>query len=65
MTQGTRKRKLLVEIDLLVPCVELVFLLTPQAQAPGAGGGRPPFAFETILRVHFLHVWIGRLLHAP
>ena len=31
----------------------------PVAPVPGAKGGRPPFAVETMLRIHFLQQWFG------
>ena len=64
-TKRTRKREFLDEMNLVVPWAELVSLITPHAPAPGAKGGRPPFAVETMLRIHFLHVWTRRLLQAP
>lgn len=64
-TKRTRKREFLDEMNLVVPWAELVSLIAPHAPAPGAKGGRPPFAVETMLRIHFLHVWTRRLLQAP
>jgi hypothetical protein len=32
--------------------------------APEGKKGRPPFAVETMLRIHFMHVWTRRLLQA-
>lgn len=61
----TRKREFLDEMNLVVPWAELVSLIAPHAPAPGAKGGRPPFAVETLLRIHFIHVWTRRLLQAP
>ena len=34
-------------------------MITPHAPAPGAKGGRPPFAVETMLRIHFLQQWFN------
>ena len=53
-TKRTRKREFLDEMNLVVPWAELVSLIAPHAPAPGAKGGRPPFAVETMLRIHFL-----------
>jgi len=64
-TKRTRKREFLDEMNLVVPWAELVSLIAPHAPAPSAKGGRPPFAVETMLRIHFLHVWTRRLLQAP
>ena len=53
-TKRTRKREFLDEMNLVVPWAELVSLIAPHAPAPGAKGGRPPFAVQTMLRIHFL-----------
>lgn len=55
----TRKREFLNEMNLVVPWGELVALIAPHAPAPGAKGGRPPFAVETMLRIHFLQQWFN------
>ena len=55
----TRKREFLDEMNLVVPWSELVALVTPHAPARGAKGGRPPFAVETMLRIHFLQQWFN------
>ena len=55
----TRKREFLDEMNLVVPWGELVALIAPHAPAPGAKGGRPPFAVETMLRIHFLQQWFN------
>ena len=47
-----RKRKVLDEMNLLVPWSELVALMEPHA--PSGKTGRPPFAVTTMLRVHFM-----------
>ena len=58
-TKRTRKREFLDEMNLVVPWGELVVLIAPHAPAPGAKGGRPPFAVETMLRIHFLQQWFN------
>lgn len=58
-TKRTRKREFLDEMNLVVPWAELVSLITPHAPTPGAKGGRPPFAVETMLRIHFLQQWFN------
>ena len=58
-TKRTRKREFLDEMNLVVPWAELVSLIAPHAPAPGAKGGRPPFAVETMLRVHFIQQWFN------
>ena len=58
-TKRTRKREFLDEMNLVVPWAELVSLIAPHAPTPGAKGGRPPFAVETMLRIHFLQQWFN------
>lgn len=58
-TKRTRKREFLDEMNLVVPWGELVSLIAPHAPAPGAKGGRPPFAVETMLRIHFVQQWFN------
>ncbi|MFZ2825172.1 IS5 family transposase [Hydrogenophaga sp.] len=58
-TKRTRKREFLDEMNLVVPWSELVSLIAPHAPAPGAKGGRPPFAVETMLRIHFVQQWFN------
>jgi transposase, IS5 family len=58
-TKRTRKREFLDEMNLVVPWAELVALIAPHAPAPGAKGGRPPFAVQTMLRIHFLQQWFN------
>ena len=38
---------------------ELVSLIAARAPTPGAKGGRPPFAVETMLRIHFVQQWFN------
>jgi IS5 family transposase len=58
-TKRTRKREFLDEMNLVVPWAELVSLIAPHAPSAGAKGGRPPFAVETMLRIHFLQQWFN------
>lgn len=53
----TRKREFLDEMNVVVPWPELVALIAPHTPTPDAKGGRPPFAVETMLRIHFLQQW--------
>jgi transposase, IS5 family len=53
----TRKREFLDEMNTVVPWAELVALVTPHA--PVAKTGRPPFAIQTMLRIHFMQQWFG------
>lgn len=53
----TRKREFLDEMNLVVPWAELVSLIKPHA--PAGKTGRPPFAVETMLRIHFMQQWFG------
>ena len=58
-TRRTRKQVFLSEMQAIVPWAELVAIITPYAPAPGPRGGRPPFAVETMLRIHFMQQWFG------
>jgi hypothetical protein len=42
-------------MERVVPCAELVQLVSPHA--PEGSKGRPPFPIETVLRVHFMQQW--------
>jgi len=54
-TKRTRKREFLDEMERVVPWKALVDLVTPYA--PEGRRGRPPFAVETMLRIHFMQQW--------
>jgi IS5 family transposase len=56
-TRRTRKAVFLDEMELVVPWCELIALIA--AASPVASTGRPPFAHETMLRIHFLQQWFG------
>ena len=51
----TRKCEFLGEMDAVVPWAALVQLIAPYY--PEGKNGRPPFALETMLLVHFLQQW--------
>lgn len=51
-SKRTRKREFLAEMERVVRWVALVALITPYA--PDGKRGRPPFAVETMLRIHFM-----------
>ena len=53
----TRKREFLAQMERVVPWTELVALIAPYY--PEGRTGRPPFALETMLRVHFLQQWFS------
>ena len=53
----TRKREFLGEMDRVVPWDALVELISPYA--PEGKTGRPPFAVQSMLRIHFLQQWFG------
>jgi IS5 family transposase len=56
-TRRTRKREFLAQMERVVPWVALVDLIAPYY---GDGqNGRPPFALETMLRVHFMQQWFS------
>ena len=54
-TKRTRKREFLADMECVVPWAALVGLITPYA--PEGKRGRPPFAVETMLRIHFMQQW--------
>jgi transposase, IS5 family len=58
-TKRTRKREFLDEMNLVVPWSELVALVSAHAPTRSAKGGRPPFAAQTMLRIHFLQQWFN------
>ncbi len=51
----TRKRQFLADMERVVPWAALVDLITPYA--PEGRRGRPPFAVQTMLRIHFMQQW--------
>jgi len=53
----TRKREFLEQMERVVPWAALVELITPYY--PEGHTRRPPFALETMLRVHFLQQWFS------
>ena len=53
----TRKREFLAQMERVVPWAALVALIAPYY--PEGRTGRPPFALETMLRVHFLQQWFS------
>ncbi|AVP59058.1 IS5 family transposase [Pulveribacter suum] len=58
LPKKTRKEVFLEEMDQVVPWNALVALIQPHARgAHQALGGRPPFAVETMLRIHCLQLW--------
>ena len=59
-SKRTRKRVFLEEMDRVVPWQELVALIEIEPRYWGkASTGRPPFACELMLRIHFLQQWFG------
>lgn len=57
-TRRTRKAVFLDKMELVVPWRELVSLIA--TASPAASTGRPPFARETMLRIHFRQQWFGK-----
>ena len=51
-TKKTRKREFLEQMQRVVPWAALVALIAPYY--PEGRTGRPPFALETMLSIHFL-----------
>ncbi|WP_431289429.1 IS5 family transposase [Roseateles chitinivorans] len=56
-TKKTRKREFLEEMEHVVPWGVLVQVVEPYYSK--AKTGRPPFALETMLRIHYLQQWFG------
>jgi transposase, IS5 family len=56
----TRRREFLEEMERVVPWPDLVALVSPYL--PEGRRGRPPFAPETMLRIHFMQQWCWRRL---
>lgn len=57
VTKRTRKRELLDDMNLVIPWSDLVGLIEPHA--PPGKTGRPPFALETMQRIHILQQLFG------
>ena len=58
LPKKTSRETFLEEMEQVVPWAQLVALIQPHARgAHQALGGRPPFAIETMLRVHCLQLW--------
>jgi len=58
-SKRTLKCEFLDEMNLVVPWAELVALIAPHAPTRKPKGGCPPFAFATVLRIHFLQQWFN------
>jgi IS5 family transposase len=56
-TKKTRKREFLEEMERVVPWQVLVEIIEPHW--PKSKTGRPPFAIETMLRIHYMQQWFG------
>ena len=56
-TKKTRKREFLEQMETVVPWAVLVQIVQPYS--PKAKTGRPPFAIETMLRIHYMQQWFG------
>jgi len=56
-TRRTRKAQFLDEMERVVPWADLVLLIAEAA--PAKKTGRPPFAHEIMLRLHFMQQWFG------
>jgi IS5 family transposase len=57
----TRKREFLDEMERVVPWAKLTALIEPHYGTKGktSGVGRPPFALQTMLRIHCLQQWFA------
>ena len=54
-TKKTRKQELLAQMDRVVPWAALIDVIAPYY--PEGKNGRPPFALETMLRIHCMQQW--------
>ena len=54
-TKKTRKQELLAQMDRVVPWAALIELTAPYY--PEGKNGRPPFALESMLRIHCMQQW--------
>jgi transposase, IS5 family len=54
-SKRTRRREFLDEMERVVPWSDLVALVAPYM--PEGKRGRPPFAVEVMLRIHFMQQW--------
>ena len=52
-----RRDKFLAEMDEVVPWARLTALIEPVY--PKGKGGRPSYALETMLRIHFMQQWFA------
>ena len=59
-TKKTRKQELLVQMDRVVPWAALIDVIAPYY--PEGKNGRPPFALETMLRIHCMQQCITHVL---
>ena len=56
-TKKTRKQQLLAQMERVVPWAALVELIAPYY--PEGKNGRPPFALQTMLRIHCMQQWFN------
>ena len=56
-TKKTRKQQLLAQMERVVPWAALVELIAPYY--PEGKNARPPFALETMLRIHCIQQWFS------
>ena len=57
IARKTRKREFLEQMERVVPWATLVERIAPYY--PEGHKGRPPFALETMLRIHFMQQWFS------
>ena len=56
-SKRTRKRVFLEQMEQCTPWESLIALIEPHA--PSGHTGRPPFAVDVLLRIHFMQQWFG------
>ena len=53
----TKREKFLAEMNKVVPQQPFTDLIEPFYPKTGSKGGSPPYALETILRIHLMQHW--------
>lgn len=53
----TRRERFLSEMEKVVPWKALLDLIEPHYPKTSSKGGRPPYPFSTMLRIHLLQQW--------
>ena len=57
--KATKRQRFLAEMDAVIPWSCLLAVVNAAQPKMTARGGRPPFAAETMLRIHFMQQWFA------